>query len=537
MKRSEMLERLKNEEFDVLVIGGGATGSYTTLDFASRGIKVACVDKMDFAEGTSGKSTKLIHGGVRYLEKVFTKLDFAQFKVVKDALFERHFLIKNAEHISEPKATIIPTYSRFQTIYFGFGMLVYEKVSGRRSVGKSRILSKSKTLQECSFLSPEGLRAGVRYYDGQFVDTRMNIDIVRTASKYNATIANYMEVVGFNKENDKIVAAQVEDKLTGEIFTVRAKAFVNAGGVFIDKIRHLDDEQAEALMEPSSGIHLVLNKSFEPPQSGFLIPKTDDGRVIFVLPWLGQTMVGTTDELVDEVTDRPVVSEKDIEYLLSYYNRYSSKHATLKDVKSYWSGLRPLIASKSESTAELVRDHTIYTAPSGLITMAGGKWTAVRRMAYDLVNFTLEHANLIQQHDCVTESVKLYEGGKFDPEGYATLQNTYNLDEDVAKHLNSFYAGNAHLVCDIIKEKGLGNRLAEGYPYVEAEVVYATRYELAQHGNDAIVRRIPLALQDLDAAKEALPKVVKLMGEELGWTAKMAKSELEYASNILDTAL
>lgn len=537
MKRAEMLERLNKEEFDVLVIGGGATGSYTALDFASRGLKVACVDKMDFAEGTSGKSTKLIHGGVRYLEKVFTKLDFAQFKVVKDALFERHFLIKNAEHISEPKATIIPTYSRFQTIYFGFGMVVYEKVSGRRSVGKSRVLSKAKTLEECSFLSPEGLRAGVRYYDGQFIDTRMNIDIVRTACKYNAAIANHVEVVGFAKENGKIVSATVKDNVTGEEFSIKAKAFVNAGGVFIDKVRHLDDAEAEALMEPSSGIHLVLNKSFEPPKSGFLIPKTDDGRVIFVLPWLGQTMVGTTDEMVDEVTDRPVVSESDIEYLLSYYNRYSSKPATLKDVKSYWSGLRPLIAAKSESTAELVRDHTIYTAPSGLITMAGGKWTAVRRMAFDLVNFTIDHAGLVADHDCVTASIKLYEGGKFDPEGYVELQQTYGLNEDVAKHLNSFYAGNAHAVCEIAKQQGLTNKLAEGYPYIEAEVVYVARCELAQHATDAIVRRIPLALQDLDAAKAALPRTVQLMGEELGWNAKTAKHEEEYALGIMNEAL
>lgn len=537
MNRAEMLERLKNEEFDVLVIGGGATGTYTALDFASRGLKVACVDKMDFAEGTSGKSTKLIHGGVRYLEKVFTKLDLAQFKVVKDALFERHFLIKNAEHISEPKATIIPTYSRFQTLYYGFGMVVYEKVSGKRSVGKSKVLSKEKTLEECSFLSPEGLRAGVRYYDGQFIDTRMNIDIARTAASYNAAITNHVQVDGFVKEDGKIVAAKVKDNISQEEFTIKAKAFINAGGVFIDKVRHLDDADAESLMEPSSGIHLILDKSFEPPKSGFLIPKTDDGRVIFVLPWLGQTMVGTTDEMEDKVTHHPVVSESDIEYLLSYYNRYSSRPATLKDVKSYWSGLRPLIAAKSESTAELVRDHTIYTSPSGLITMAGGKWTAVRRMAFDLVNFTVDHANLIPKHDCVTESIKLYEGGKFDPEGYAELQKTYAIDEDVAKHLNSFYAGNAHIVCEIAKKQGLNGRLAEGYPYIEAEVVYATRYELALHATDAIVRRIPLALQDLDAAKEALPKVIQLMGAELDWKAATVKWEQNYASNMLNTAL
>ena len=348
MQRDEALRQLKENSFDILVIGGGATGAGVALDAATRGLKVALVERDDFASGTSSKSTKLIHGGVRYLEQAVKGLDKGQLHLVKDALKERAVLLKNAPHLTRPLALLTPLYKRFEKPYYRVGLKMYDWLAGKANLFPSKGVNAKKALELFPMLKSTDLKGGVIYADGQFDDARMNVAIAMTAIEQGAVLANHVEVIELLKGDGKICGAHVRDLFSGEEFSIHAQVVINATGPFVDAIRKLDDPKIPSMLKASSGIHIVLDKKFSPPDTGLLIPKTEDGRVLFLLPWLNHTLVGTTDNPA-KIEVNPKASEEDIEYILRHIKLYFDMPVDRSDVLAAWSGLRPLVSNPKKS--------------------------------------------------------------------------------------------------------------------------------------------------------------------------------------------
>ena len=530
MIREATIKRLKQGHFDILVIGGGSTGSGVALDAAARGLKVALIEMEDFGSGTSSRSTKLIHGGVRYLAQAILQLDRGQFNLVRDAMRERSVIFQNAPHLAWPLPLVIPVYRPLQVPYFWFGLRLYDAMAGQANLGASRFLSPAKTVERLPMLRTNGLIGGMLYYDGQFDDARLNLSIALTAAEYGATIINHVAVTDLIKEHGRIVGTMVRRASEEGEWEIRAASVINATGPFSDQIRKLDDPQAPPMLQVSSGAHLVLDGRFSSPETGLLIPKTENGRVLFILPWMGHTLIGTTD-VPAETTHKPPVREQEIEYLLRHARSYLADPVSVEDVKSAWAGLRPLVADPSQSdSARLSRDHVIMESPSGLITIAGGKWTTYRKMAQDAVDRAVGGDASIPSR---TMKLPLVGAAKYEPAFAAALQSAYGLDSDVASHLNRSYGDRAEHLAKLAND-GLDMRLAAGHPYIEAEVVWAARVELATPPLDVLARRTRIAALDRAAAIEALPRVVDLLADELSWDADHRASEKGQALNQLE---
>lgn len=537
MEREKIIANLKQQEpFDLLVIGGGATGCGIAVDAATRGLKVALVEKNDFSEGTSSRSTKLVHGGVRYLEMAVKKLDRTQYALVKDGLYERGVVLKNAPHLSNRLPLVTPLYSWLEVPYIFAGLKLYDILSGKMGIGHSRIVSRKEALERFPMLQSEGLKAGVLYYDGQFNDARMAVTLAITAAENGGVTANHVEAIDLLKQNGKLSGARVRDNLTGEEFEVRAKGVINAGGPFADQIRRLDDAKVEPILKVSSGIHIVLDKKFAPPATGLMIPKTEDGRVLFILPWEGHALIGTTDEPA-ELADHPKAEEKDVEYLLRHVRKYFDLEITEKDIKSVWSGLRPLVFDpRAVDTARLARDHVISESNSGLLTITGGKWTTYRKMAEDAVDRAVQNFELSPPKGCISDRVPLVGGANYREDGDKALVREKNLDADIAYHLHRSYGDRAQKVVQLADE-GFSARLHPDHPYIEADVVYGVRHELAQRAIDLLTRRLPLALLDREAARSAVGRTIEIMADELGWDAERRSEEEKLAEKRLNEAL
>ena len=534
MNREAHIEQLKSETFDVLVVGGGATGSGVALDAATRGLKTALVERDDYSAGTSSRSTKLIHGGVRYLEQAVKKLDRSQFNLVRDALKERAVLIKIAPHLAKPLPLVTPLYNVIEVPYYMTGLKMYDWLAGKANLHPSRFVDAKEALNRFPMLKEEGLRGGVIYYDGQFDDARMNVAIALTAAEQGAVLGNHVEVTGLFKTEGRVTGAQVKDKLTNESWEVSAKVVVNATGPFTDGLRRMDDPDAKPMLSASSGAHIILDAKFSPPETGLLIPQTEDGRVLFLLPWLGHTLVGTTDD-PHKIEANPRATEAEIEYILRHIQKYFSVPVSRSDVKAAWSGLRPLVSDPNAAdTAKLSRDHVVNISDSALLTIAGGKWTTYRKMALDTVDEAVKLGGL-EAGPSRTENLKLVGGKQYSPSGAAKLQEEYGLELDVASYLNRAYGGRAHEVADLTRE-GYGGRLAEGHHYLEAEVIHGARSEGARTTADIIARRTRLAFLDEAAARRAVPRVSELLAKELGWDDARRKADQEAAHNYLGAA-
>ena len=533
MDREQTIERLKQSHFDILVIGGGSTGSGIALDAAARGLNIALVEKDDFGSGTSARSTKLIHGGIRYLEQAFKRLDTGQFSLVRDALQERAVLLRNAPHLTWPLPLVIPLYHPLSAPYYWIGMKIYDAMAGKANLRASRLLSRRQTLDKLPMLRAEGLIGGLLYYDGQFDDARLNVSIALTASEHGAAVLNHVEVTALVKKEKRVAGAKVRGANGEGGWQIRAKAVINATGPFSDEIRVLDDPQASPMLQVSSGIHIVLDETVGSPDYGILIPKTEDGRVLFILPWMNHTLIGTTDNKAD-LSSRPPVRQEEIEYLLRHAKAYLRAPVEAEDVRSAWSGLRPLVADPSQSdSAGLSRDHVILESSTGLITVAGGKWTTYRKMAQDAVDYAIHQTEIEAQRPSRTLHLPLVGASAFDPNLSAVLQTSYGLELDVALHLNRSYGDRAeHLA--MLAADGLNKRLAARHPYIEAEVVWAARRELARTPLDVLARRTRIAFLDREAAIEALPRVVDLLSEELSWDFARRESESELALDLLE---
>ncbi|NXO45483.1 GPDM protein, partial [Locustella ochotensis] len=543
--REQQIQALQSgAEFDVLVIGGGATGCGCALDAATRGLKTALLERDDFSSGTSSRSTKLIHGGVRYLQKAIMNLDFEQYRMVKEALEERAHLLHSAPHLSAPLPIMLPIYKWWQLPYYWVGIKLYDLVAGSQCLKSSYVLTKARALELFPMLRRDKLVGAIVYYDGQHNDARMNLAIALTAARYGAATANYTEVLHLLKSQDtargrpRVCGVRCRDVLTGKEFDVRAKCVINATGPFTDSVRKMDDQEVPNICQPSAGVHIVMPGYYSPDNMGLLDPATSDGRVIFFLPWEKMTIAGTTDSPTD-VTSHPIPTEEDINFILSEVRNYLGADVEVRrgDVLAAWSGIRPLVTNPdSKDTQSLSRNHVVTVSDSGLITIAGGKWTTYRAMARDTID-TAIHVHKLKAGSCKTMGLQLEGAHDWSPTLYIRLVQDYGLESEVAQHLASTYGGKAFEVAKIAQVTGkrwpiVGKRLVSEFPYIEAEVVYGMK-EYARTAVDIISRRTRLAFLNVQAAHEALPRIVDIMGKELNWCEQQKKEQLETAKTFL----
>eukprot|EP00249_Psilotum_nudum_P023306 c28824_g3_i1 orf=418-2373(-) len=541
--------------FDILVIGGGGTGCGVALDAATRGLRVALVERDDFAAGTSSRSTKLVHGGVRYLEKAVFHLDTGQLKLVFHALEERANILRNAPHLCSALPMMTPCYEYWEIPYFWAGLKLYDLVAGRHLLHLSRFYSANESKALFPTLAEDGhgksLKGAVVYYDGQFNDSRFNVALACTAALAGAAVLNHAEAIAFNKDEftDRITGARVHDHVTGKEFNVHAKVVVNAGGPFCDDVLQLAEKGATPIISPSSGVHIVLPDYYSPQGMGLIVPKTKDGRVVFLLPWLGRTVAGTTDSSTS-ITMLPEPHEEEIEFILDAISDYLCVKVRRSDVLSAWSGIRPLASDPgAKDTASISRDHVVFTGPDGLVTVTGGKWTTYRSMAQDAVDIAIKEGGLSPANDCITKDLPLMGGEDWDPscfvsiaQQYVRMKRTYGgklvpgaMDTTIAKHLAHSYGSFAQRVATIAQNEGLGKCLAHGYPFLEAEVAYCARNEYCESAVDFLARRSRLAFLDTYAAGKAVPQVIEILAAEHGWSKARKKAEVVKAKDFLRT--
>uniref|UniRef100_A0A7S3GJL0 Glycerol-3-phosphate dehydrogenase n=1 Tax=Palpitomonas bilix TaxID=652834 RepID=A0A7S3GJL0_9EUKA len=548
--REDQLKKLKEgKKFDLVVIGGGATGSGVALDAANRGLKVALIEQSDFGAGTSGRSTKLIHGGIRYLENAFKKMDYGLYQLVEEALHEREHMINSAPYMAQPLPIMVPIYNWWQIPYIYTGVKLYDFIAGRsKAVPPSRYISKAEALHQFPMLKEEGLSGAIVYYDGQHNDARMNLNIVLTALQHGAAMGNYIEVEGLQKDGEgKVTGVKVKDTIDGSAWTINTRAVVNATGPFVDNIRKMDNPDVKPIIVPAAGVHVILPDHFCPEHMGLIVPETSDGRVLFFLPWEGTTICGTTDSKT-ESTMLPEPSVEEVDFILEESNRYLDKKVSHKDVLAAWSGIRPLAMDpkrmkEGAGTSAISREHVIETSPSGIVTITGGKWTTYRQMAEDTVNKVLDvNSKLKPMYGCRTKGVQLIGsdrrgivcGQKFDVVA-VQLRDQYDMDKALAVHLTRSYGTRALQVAEIAKAEKAFKRLHHKYPYIEAEVKFAVRQELAVTVEDILARRTRLAYLDEKAAEEALPKVLEVMAKELKWSSKRKAQEAKRMQAFLKT--
>lgn len=504
MNRVENIAKLKTEQFDICIIGAGATGAGCALDAATRGLKVCLIEKNDFGSQTSSKSTKLIHGGVRYLEQAFKKLDWAQFQMVAKALKERTTLLEIAPHLTRPLALITPCKNLFEAIYYGIGMKIYDFIAGSHTISPAKVLSKKSTEKLIPELKTGELTHSVLYYDGQLDDARFCLALVQTAHNQGAVVANHMEVKRFNKRENsgRLKSAEVFDEISKETFTIEAKVFINATGPFADHIRIMANSKLQPRMRVSKGAHIVLDREYMQGETAMLIPKTDDGRVIFMIPWQNRVLVGTTDT-EDVLNENNDADNEDITYLIDYTNRYLKQKVTESDVKATFAGQRPLLqTSFSTDTKSLVRDHEVeIDRKTKLVSIMGGKWTTYRLMAMDTINEI--YKEIWEKKPIETKTAKqiLHGGENYDFETWRALVNKYEISENTAKYLLKKYGIFAkNLLDQTLDNKPLKEIIVENQPYIYAEIPFVIEHEMASNSED-VLRRLGVKFIDNEAAE------------------------------------
>ena len=483
-------------DFDVLVIGGGATGLGVAVDAATRGYRTALVEARDFAQATSSRATKLVHGGVRYLQS-------GQIHLVREALAERSILLRAAPHLVRRQAFVVPVYRRWELPYYGAGLLVYNLLAGRASLGRTRVMG-AAVAERVPGLARTGLKGGVVYYDAQFNDARLALALARTALDHGATAMNYVRCERLIHEAGRVRGAVVRDAESGATATVRARVVINATGIFSDELRKMDDAKAAPMLALSRGTHIVVGAGALGGDAAIIVPKTRDGRVIFAIPWQRRVLIGTTDVAAPSPTVEPGHSEEEVDYLLEQVGPYLERPIGKSDILSVFSGLRPLVSGKAAKTSQLSREHHIECSAAGLITIAGGKWTTYRRMAEDTVDFAIRR-QMLKAAPCVTRTLKIH--------GAAENGTEYGSDEAEVEAL-------------VAAEVGLAGRIDEALPYNWAQVVYAVRSEMARTVDDVLARRTRALLLDAEAAVRCAAQVAAMMARELGRDAAWAEAQV-----------
>ncbi|HWD91515.1 MAG TPA: glycerol-3-phosphate dehydrogenase/oxidase [Verrucomicrobiae bacterium] len=508
MKRDDMLKqaRQRAEPWDIIIVGGGATGAGVAVDAATRGYATLLLEQHDFGKGTSSRSTKLVHGGVRYLEQ-------GNVSLVMEALKERGLLRQNAPHLVNELACIVPSYAWWEGPFYGIGLKVYELLAGKYGFGKSKKISRKETLQRLPNVNPDGLTGGVVYYDGQFDDARLLINLIATAAEHGASLLNYARVIALQTGDDGLVnGVRWQDLETGETFRARAKVVINATGAFTDSVRRLAEPDARPMIAPSQGAHLVFDRSFLPGTNAILVPHTKDGRVMFAIPWHGHTLVGTTDTPLTETALEPVALEAEIEFILETARLYLEKKPSRSDILSVFAGIRPLVKSNGgANTAALSRDHVIHIDKTGLLTITGGKWTTYRNMAQGCVDQAAILADLPDK-PCVTRTLKIH-GHHANASEFGAL---------------SIYGSDAPAIRDLISQDAtLDRQLDSQLRCTEAEVVWAARMEMARTVEDVLARRTRAVFLDAKAAIRMAPRVAEILSRELGRDEKWQAEQIE----------
>ncbi|NNK86738.1 MAG: glycerol-3-phosphate dehydrogenase/oxidase [Flavobacteriaceae bacterium] len=496
MKREEMLQSIKqNTEWDVLVIGGGASGLGVAVDAASRGYKTVLFEGVDFAKGTSSRSTKLVHGGVRYLAQ-------GNIKLVIEALRERGLLARNASHLFKSLDFVIPNYSLWDGAFYGIGLKVYDLLSGRLSIGKSSLIGSKKTLSRIPTLRPDELKSGVIYRDGQFDDSRLAINLAQTAVDHGATVINHMKVIDVIKDqHGRLSGVKVRDQESAQELEINSKVVVNATGVFANKILKLNGRKKKALkVVPSQGIHLVVDSSFLPGKDALMIPKTSDGRVLFAIPWHNKVVLGTTDTPIKKPIYEPIAFDKEIDFILQTAGKYLTKKPLRSDVQSVFAGLRPLVAPEGDksNTKEISRGHQVLISESGLLSILGGKWTTYRKMAEEVVDTAIKEAGL-EPKPCKTRNLAIHGNSK-----------------EIHQNGLAIYGSDAKGILELESNRPeLKELIHPDYGYRLSQVVWAVQYEMARTVEDVLARRIRLLFLDAAAAIESVEKVAGCMAKEM----------------------
>jgi glycerol-3-phosphate dehydrogenase len=540
--RVEELKNISGEQFDLCVIGGGATGSACALDAQLRGIRTVLLEAGDFAGATSSAATKIIHGGVRYLEEAIKGADLQEYHVLVRALHERVRMLENAPHLTRKLEFLVPSYHWIDVAYLDVGLKIYDWLAGPGRISPSKYLSPEETLKRMPDLNQKGLLGSVAYADGQFDDARYNITLVQTFTEAGGNTLNYARVTDFKRETGgKISGVVVKDQLTEETFKVGAKTVVNATGPVSDSIRQLATPTVHKRMRPSKGAHILLPLDVFPTEDGLLIPKTEDGRVLFAVPWGGRLLVGTTDEEVTPETEL-VATKGDVEYLLRHLNQYLARPVTPDDIVSGFAGARPLVGSEDGGdTKKLARDDVIEVdSASGLISIMGGKWTTHRAMAEDTIH-RVQQALGFPHAVSQTRNYALYGGKGFTDDYWNKLCRQHQLPEVTARHLASKFGTAAEKVLALATENAaLLDPILEGRPAIKAEVVYAVRREMAATIEDVLARRIGMQLYSWRDAIQAAPVVGSLVAEELSWTSSFTGAAIthyvEKINRLLDSA-
>ena len=508
MKRDILLNRVVDNPdkiWDVIIIGGGATGLGAAVDSASRGFETLLLEQADFAKGTSSRSTKLVHGGVRYLAQ-------GDLSLVFEALHERGLLIQNAPHLVRNQKFLIPIYEWWEGPFYNIGMKVYDRMAGKLGIGPSEKITKEETLKAIPNLDENGLIGGVIYYDGQFDDSRLAINLAQTAVENGASVLNYAEVVGLLKDKNRILEGVVfEDKESKKKFNVKAKTVVNATGIFVDEIARMDNPKSKEIIKPSQGVHIVLDKSFLQGETAVMIPHTSDGRVLFAVPWHNKVIVGTTDTPMERKTLEPRALEDEIEFLISTSSKYLKKDPKREDVLSIFAGLRPLAAPDNDGeTKEISRKHMIQISRSGLITVSGGKWTTYRRMGEDIIDKAILVGSL-DEVGCKTKNMAIH--------GYV---KNINFAESLY-----YYGADKEKIEEIVSgNNSMKELIHPALPYIKAEIIFAVEDEMARTVEDFLARRVRALFLDAHAAIEAAPVVAKIMAKELGKNRKWIKEQI-----------
>ena len=513
-----MLKKLKKqtEPWDVVVIGGGATGLGTAVDAASRGYKTLLLEQHDFAKGTSSRSTKLVHGGVRYLQQ-------GDISLVLEALKERGLMIQNAPHLVKNQAFIIPNYEWWDGPFYQVGLKVYDLMSGKLGIGSSKKLSKEETVEHIPTIDEHGLKGGVVYYDGQFDDARMALTLAKTAHQYSGVLLNYFEVTGLEKDEHQIInGVKGKDLETGKHYSIKAKTVINATGVFADRVKKMDEPDVKDMIQPSQGIHLVVSKDFLPDKYAIMVPQTKDGRVMFAVPWHDKVVLGTTDTMIEKPVLEPQARDSEIDFILETAGQYLAKQPTRADVLSVFSGLRPLAKPEGDgkSTKEISRHHKVMISQSGLITIIGGKWTTYRKMAED----TVDNAMLIgalPERKCMTMNLPVY---------------GYDKNLDLTTDPLAVYGTEKYQLLELEEERPeLAEMLSTTLPLRRSQVVWAVKHEMARTVEDMLARRVRGLFLDTKESLRVAPVVAEIMAKELGkdqdWVEEQIESFNDTASN------
>lgn len=495
-KREDLLNKANQvKEWDTIIIGGGSTGLGIALDSATRGYKTLLLEQLDYAKGTSSRSTKLVHGGVRYLAQ-------ANISLVREALKERGLLEQNAPHLVKNQTFLIPNYTWWEGPYYTLGLKAYDFLAGKLSLGKSKHISKNETIRKLPTIQRNSLKGSVSYQDGQFDDSRLAVNIAQTAIEKGGTLLNYFKVKNLTKDpEDKVSGVIATDQETGKEYTFKGSTVINATGVFADDILQMDKPGAKKRIQPSQGVHLVFDKEFLPSEDAIMIPKTDDGRVLFAVPWHDKVIVGTTDLMVENHTTEPNATENEIDFILETFNRFIEKKATRKDIKSIYAGLRPLAAPEDENgkTKEISRGHKILVSDTGLISITGGKWTTYRKMAEDTLDKVISLKKLPKK-DCVTEHLSIHGAMETKERG---------------NHLYVYGSDQPHLQQLIDEDPSMGKKIHPELKYLNVEVLWAARHEMARTVEDVLARRVRVLFMDAHKSIEMAPKVAEIMAKEL----------------------